>query len=179
MLGEVWDWAGNFRVANAIPGVSSYKIRSELESLCAEVLFWNSNAVELTLLEQAAKIHHQLVFIHPFSNGNGRFSRIVADRFLKAWQLSSPQWPADLGGDSQYRRNYIDALKSADKGDLELLVGFMENHGAKDPPLNQVLGNSFFKKLYKGKRLDLLVKAYVRRGYDVNDVKNIPVLHQV
>ncbi len=167
MLGEVWDWAGNFRVTNTIPGVTSYRIRSDLESLCAEVLFWSSDAVELTLIEQAARIHHQLVFIHPFPNGNGRFSRIVADRFLKALQLSSPQWPPDLGGDSQHRKSYISALKNADKGDLGSLVSFMEKHGAKDPPLSQILGSSFFKKLYQGKKLELLQKAYVRRGYDV------------
>ncbi|MCK5614544.1 mobile mystery protein B [Candidatus Pacearchaeota archaeon] len=93
MLGEVWDWAGRFRTTNTIPGVVPYRIRSDLEGLCAEVSYWSSNAVELTLLEQAARIHHRLVFIHPFPNGNGRFSRLVADRFLKACRLSSPQWP--------------------------------------------------------------------------------------
>jgi len=45
-----------------------------------------------------------LVFIHPFLNGNGRFSRLVSDRFLKAWKFSCPRWPVDLGNDGQHRR---------------------------------------------------------------------------
>jgi len=94
MFGDVWDWAGNFRRIQTVPGIAPYKIRDGLESLCAEVGFWGSEAVELTFLEQAARIHHQLVFIHPFQNGNGRFSRLVADRFLKAWKCPNPRWSA-------------------------------------------------------------------------------------
>jgi Fic family protein len=31
------------------------------------------------LLEQAMRIHHRTVNIHPFENGNGRWSRMLAN----------------------------------------------------------------------------------------------------
>lgn len=84
MFGDVWDWAGKFRRTMTSPGIPPYQIPVALAQLCDEVQFWCNEACELTLLEQAARIHHKLVWIHPYSNGNGRFSRLVADRYLKA-----------------------------------------------------------------------------------------------
>jgi len=173
MLGEVWDWAGNFRTVGTIPvGVPPVRIRRDLESLCSDVSFWSLEGAELTLLEQTARIHHRLVSIHPFSDGNGRFSRLVADRYLKAWKCPIPRWPADLGNNGQHRKLYIESLQEADKGDLEPLIRYMEDHGTKDPALSELLGHSFFRQYHKGVWLELLVKAHIRRGYDVDDVKN-------
>jgi len=171
MFGDVWSWAGSFRRTHTIPGVLPYRIRNDLERLCIEVKFWESESVELTLLEQAARIHHQLVFIHPFQNGNGRFSRLIADRFLKAWKYPIPHWPVDLGNNGKHRSEYIRALKNADKGELELLICYMEKHGAKDPKIEELLGNSFLKKFYKNERLRVLIKALQRRGNNMNNQK--------
>jgi Fic-DOC domain mobile mystery protein B len=173
MFDDVWDWAGSFRKVQTIPGVLPYKIRADLEKLCSEVMFWGSESVELTLVEQAARIHHQLVFIHPFSNGNGRFSRLVADRFLKAWKRPIPRWPADLGNGGKHRKEYISALKNADKGELEPLISYMEKYGAMDPTVNELLGNSFFKQFYTDTRLSFLLKALQRRRYNMNDKEKI------
>lgn len=172
MLGEVWDWAGTFRRVQTIPGVSPYRIRGDLENLCNDVSFWRHEGAELTFLEQAARIHHQLVFIHPFPNGNGRFARLVADRYLKAWKCPIPHWPTDLNNNGQRRRPYIESLKEADRGNLEPLICYMEDHGGRDPSLSELFGGEFFRKCYKGKQLELLVKALIRRGCDVNDVEN-------
>ena len=32
--------------------------------------------------EIAVRFHHAIVFIHPFPNGNGRWSRLMADIFM-------------------------------------------------------------------------------------------------
>lgn len=165
MLGDVWDWAGKFRTTGTMPGVDPYRIRNDLEALCSEVAFWFTGAVDLTLLEQAAKLHHQLVYIHPFPNGNGRFSRLISDRFLKFWKLSSPKWPIDIGNDGEHRKRYIDALRSADKGDLEPLIHYMQIHGAQDPALSDLQKNEVFQQSYTSERLYFLIKAYDRRGY--------------
>ena len=84
MLGNVWAWAGGFRKTQTIPGIPFYQIRTDLENLCSDVQSWCDEGCELTLLEQAVRIHHRLVFIHPFPNGNGRFSRLISDRYLRA-----------------------------------------------------------------------------------------------
>ncbi len=172
MLFDVWEWAGEFRATQTIPGKKPWQISGDLEALCRDVCFWCTEACELTLVEQAASIHHRLVFIHPYLNGNGRFSRLVSDRYLKAWKCSFPNWPTELNRDGQRRKRYIAALKSADKGDLEPLTLYMTDCGARDPALSELLGHTFFRQNFKGERLLHLVKAYIRRGCCVNDQTN-------
>lgn len=132
MFSDVWDWAGKFRKTQTLPGMKPHQIQSALANLCQDVQFWCNETCSLTILEQAAKIHHQLVYIHPFPNGNGRFSRLISDRYLKAWKCFFPNWPVDLDKDGECRRKYIEVLRKADIGDLEPLVLYMIQHGAKD-----------------------------------------------
>ena len=57
--------------------------------------------------------------IHPFVNGNGRHSRLVAD--LLAVTLGRPEFTwgvQDLTAQGDVRRRYVQALKAADAGDL-------------------------------------------------------------
>ncbi len=132
MFFNVWNWAGKFRSIQTIPGVKPYQIAEALENLCQDVRSWCSEGCTFTLIEQAAKIHHRLVLIHPYPNGNGRFSRLVSDRYLKAWKCPFPKWPIDLGKNGQSRKYYIAALKEADAGNYLSLVDFMQKYGAKD-----------------------------------------------
>lgn len=91
MFGETWEWAGIYRKSVTSIGIKPNLIPSRLAEFCAEVQSWTQYPVELTFLEMAARIHHRLVFIHPFENGNGRFSRLVADRFLISWRCLQPK----------------------------------------------------------------------------------------
>lgn len=125
MFHDVWDWAGKFRTTQTCPGIKPYQIYGALAHLCDDVLYWCKGESDLTTVEQAAKIHHQLVYIHPYPNGNGRFSRLVSDRYLKACKCPFPNWPVDLNKDEQSRKKYIAALKSADIGDYEPLIHYM------------------------------------------------------
>lgn len=149
MFHDVWDWAGSFRVTQTIPGVKPYQIQDALKNLCDDVLYWNTDGSEMTFLEQSARIHHRLVFIHPFQNGNGRFSRIIADRYLKAWKCSIPIWPKEIQNESQARKQYIITLKSADLGNYSLLIDFMKKYGSKNPTLCELLRYDFYKKNIK------------------------------
>lgn len=76
--------------------------------------------------EIAVRFHHRLVFIHPFPNGNGRFSRLAANllgKQMKARPLSFAQSQMDLR-EADLRRKYIEALKAADLGDYQKLMEF-------------------------------------------------------
>ena len=42
--------------------------------------------------EIALRFHHRLVFIHPFSNGNGRHARLIADVLITKVGRSSFTW---------------------------------------------------------------------------------------
>jgi Fic-DOC domain mobile mystery protein B len=168
MFDDIWDWAGLFRQTQTIPGIKPYQIQSALKDLCEDVFYWNTQGCDMTFLEQAARVHHRLVFIHPFPNGNGRFSRLVADRYLKAWKCSFPIWPKDLQYESQTRKLYILALKSADAGDYVPLIDFMKKYGSKDPTLSDLLGSNFYKKNIKQSCLEKLIKAYLRQVHNIN-----------
>jgi fido (protein-threonine AMPylation protein) len=86
MFKEVWNWAGAYRKSITSIGIKPGLIPMRLAELCFEVNLWCETPPQLTFLEMAARIHHQLVSIHPFENGNGRFSRLIADRFLLSWK---------------------------------------------------------------------------------------------
>jgi Fic-DOC domain mobile mystery protein B len=132
MFGDVWEWAGMYRQSVTSIGINPNLIPTQLAQLCFEVVSWLQHPVELTFIEMAARVHHRLVFIHPFENGNGRFSRLVADRFLLAFGCQHPVWPSHLNEEGIVRRDYIETLKSADKGDYTLLVDFMNRLGARE-----------------------------------------------
>ncbi|MBI4208502.1 MAG: Fic family protein [Deltaproteobacteria bacterium] len=37
--------------------------------------------------ELSARLHHRLVWIHPFENGNGRWARLIMNIHLKKYNL--------------------------------------------------------------------------------------------
>ncbi len=178
MFGNIWEWAGIYRKATTNIGSSPYMIPSMLADLCKEVHFWSLNPVELTFLEKAARIHHRLVSIHPFENGNGRFSRLVADRYLLFWGGTHPVWPTDLQKDGSARRKYLESLKSADKGDYDPMILLMKRLEAKDPPLSELLGSSYYTKKLTALQKLAIVKAFLRLGYQVDEPeKDLHPLH--
>ncbi|GAB5411448.1 MAG: mobile mystery protein B [Chlamydiales bacterium] len=131
MFGSVWTWAGEFRKSVTSIGVKPGLIPFYLIEFRYEVLSWLKEQGNLSIVEMAARVHHRLVFIHPFENGNGRFSRFVSDRLLLSLGGTSTMWPTQLIQSSEMRKNYIQTLKEADKGDYSELIEYMQKHRAK------------------------------------------------
>jgi fido (protein-threonine AMPylation protein) len=66
-----------------------------------------------------------LVSVHPFPNGNGRWSRLAADTLITQLGGARFTWGgANLQAAGDARKRYIDALQAADKHDLEPLIRF-------------------------------------------------------
>ena len=169
MFGNVWEWAGLYRASVTSIGIKPSMIPSLFADFCADVCSWSQYPVELTFLEMAARVHHRLVFIHPFENGNGRFSRLVSDRFLLAWRCTHPIWPSHLNQDSMERKKYIQALKSADSGDYTPLIEFIKKLGARNPTICELLSNTFFQKRMNIDRLCATISALLSDGGDPNE----------
>lgn len=74
--------------------------------------------------ERVARFHHRLVAVHPFPNGNGRFSRVAADLLLHEIGEQPMTWGAGLGA-REARTRYIEALRAADAGTIDPLVAFI------------------------------------------------------
>lgn len=162
MFGDVWEWAGTYRKSVTTIGIKPGLIPMRLAEFCREVNPWFETPPQLTFVEMAARIHHQLVSIHPFENGNGRFSRLIADRFLLAWKCPYPIWP-DLNVEGLTRRDYIHTLKFADKGEYASLMAFMKRLGASDPKLTELVRDNFYRALMR-KGGASVVKALVESG---------------
>ena len=65
---------------------------------------------------EAAWLHHTFTQIHPFQDGNGRVARAIASLVF----IKDGFFPLVVNRDD--REKYIDALESADQGDLSSLV---------------------------------------------------------
>lgn len=127
LLGDVWIWAGSYRLTEKTIGIDPLQISVQLTTLFEDVRYW---VVHKTYppIEAAIRFHHRLVSIHPFANGNGRFSRIMVDALLEDVFDAGP---IDWGGGYELqhmndrRQQYIAALRAADAGDYALLFQFV------------------------------------------------------
>ena len=125
MFGDIWKWAGNFRTTERNIGVAPYNIQPKLRILLDDIRFWISNKT-YPEKEIAVRFHHRLVQIHPFPNGNGRISRIMADLLMRSFNLEHLNWGTrNLTEISELRSKYIDALREADNGNYEPLIKFV------------------------------------------------------
>lgn len=124
MFGEVWRWAGAYRDSNKNIGVDRDRIQIRLHEALDNVRYWIEHKT-FSADEIAVRFHHALVFIHPFPNGNGRWSRLMAD--ILAVRLGQPRFTwgrSTLYTADKTRRAYIEALKTADNHDFALLIAF-------------------------------------------------------
>ena len=129
MFGKVWAWAGRRRgIKLAGIGLSPWQIEPQLIELIRDMEVWGRTG--MPLMEQATRMHHRGVFIHPFENGNGRWARLLSNIWLKQHGSPVVVWPdKDLVGcSSPIREEYIQHLKSADGGDIGPLIALHERH---------------------------------------------------
>jgi Fic-DOC domain mobile mystery protein B len=124
MLGDVWRWAGKFRNSERNMGIDYWLIPTELRQLLDDAKAWvESRAYPRD--EIAVRLHHRLVLIHPFPNGNGRHARLMADLLVMRLGGERFSWGREsLRDPGASRRRYISALRAADDHDLAPLLEF-------------------------------------------------------
>ena len=127
MFGDVWEWAGKLRQVELSIGVKAYLVSTEIKKLVDDLAFWEQNK-SFDVIEIASRLHHRAVQIHPFINGNGRWSRMLANIYLKQNGLQPTKWNENLlSKENLHRDDYIKALKSADDGDYRDLIELQAN----------------------------------------------------
>ncbi len=82
MYGEVWAWAGQYRAVDRNLGVPYWQVRMDMRNVLDDVRAWLSDAAAARYGndECAIRFGYRLVVIHPFPNGNGRWSRLAGLR---------------------------------------------------------------------------------------------------
>jgi len=128
MYGQVCAWGGQYRTSDRTLGVPYWQVRVDMRVLEADARAWLANTTETRYGndECAIRFGYRLVAIHPFANGNGRWSRLASDALIVA--LGEPRFTwggASLTEASTLRRDYITALQTADSaGDFRPLMAF-------------------------------------------------------
>jgi Fic-DOC domain mobile mystery protein B len=124
MLGEVWSWAGACRRSERNIGIEAHRITTDMPMMFDDAGYWIANAV-YSSDEIAVRLHHRLVAIHPFANGNGRHARLMADLLVERLNGTAFSWGAGtISGVGELRARYIAGLRSADDHDLGPLLAF-------------------------------------------------------
>lgn len=124
MFGKVWQWAGEYRTTPRNIGIDAYRIPTEMRQLIDDVRY-HVETETYPPDEIAVRFSHRLVSIHPFPNGNGRHSRMVADRLAIQLGQKPFSWGRiNLVDPSATRKAYITSLQAADRHDIEPLLSF-------------------------------------------------------
>lgn len=127
MYGDVWRWAGSYRDSNKNIGVDKVRIVPSLYEVLEQTRYW-LGASTFHIDEIAARFHHALVSVHPFPNGNGRWSRLMADLLLHQQGAQRFTWGSSpLVDDDEVRQAYIDALRQADRHHFDPLFAFVRS----------------------------------------------------
>ncbi|MBU1778519.1 MAG: Fic family protein [Patescibacteria group bacterium] len=116
------EWAGVYRNSNVIIGGSDHTPPDALDvpQKMRELVGWiKENKNKLHIIELSALLHHKLVHIHPFFDGNGRTSRIMMNLILM--QNGFPL-VIILKND---RKKYYNVLDQADKQNYQPLTRFI------------------------------------------------------
>jgi len=125
MFNQVWRWAGRYRTTERNLGWEVPRLTEGVHHAFEDAQYWMQHSI-YPLHEAAVRLHHRMVAIHPWPNGNGRHSRLIADILMASRGGEELTWGArsDLVDVSEARRLYIEAVRRADAGDFAPLLAF-------------------------------------------------------
>lgn len=127
MFGRVWRWAGMYRTSNKNIGPNYWEVPPRLAQSFGDTRYWVENGT-YPPDEIAARFHRDIVWIHPFPNGNGRWSRLMTDVLCIYLKQDRFTWGSSaLRAHDETRRLYIEALRAADNHDYSALLAFVRS----------------------------------------------------
>jgi Fic-DOC domain mobile mystery protein B len=125
MFAAVWRDAGRYRTAPRMPGWEPGQIAEGVRMSLDDAEGWLRFS-NYSVHESAVRIHHRLVAVCPWANGNGRHARLVADVVVASHGEEPLTWGRRSGlveaGPARLR--YLDAVKAADSGNMGPLLEF-------------------------------------------------------
>jgi Fic-DOC domain mobile mystery protein B len=115
---KVWKWAGKIRdheLENDHFDHPGY-IQEHIKKLEGDLQYWLKERPFQDDREILVRFHERMLTIHPFSNGNGRTTRILTEYIAKKEDLPVPSWGASLRDrPKKHRDAYISAVVKARK----------------------------------------------------------------
>jgi len=127
MFNSVWRDAGRYRTTERNPGWEPHRIAEGVGMFFDDAEGWLRYST-YPVHEAAVRLHLRLASIHPWSEGNGRHARLVADVLVASQGEEPLSWGsrAAAGKPGAARERYIEASKAADAGDIARLMDFAQ-----------------------------------------------------
>ena len=130
LYGDVWSWAGSYRKRELNIGVAPEQIAVELRNAIDSIHHRWKHTDDWTARELGIAVHAEIVRIHPFTDGNGRTTRLLADLVFAVAQESPEAQVYDWQVDKQ---QYIDLLREYDRSrDPRALADFVKTRPLDD-----------------------------------------------
>jgi Fic-DOC domain mobile mystery protein B len=128
MFGQVWKWAGVYRLHELNVGCDPHEIIQRIPQLLGNTAYQldhNTFPIDECLI----RFHHRLVStIHPFNNGNGRHARMMTDVLAAKRGRPVFTWGAgtNLATENVGRATYLAALRALDdnENNVKPLIDF-------------------------------------------------------
>lgn len=113
LYGDIWTWAGVYRLTEKSVGIDPVQIAVELRQSLDNIVYRWEHTEDWSARELGIAVHAEAVRIHPFVDGNGRVTRLLADLVFFAAQDASDglltyDWNVE-------KRQYIDLLRAYDR----------------------------------------------------------------
>lgn len=113
LFGPIWRWAGRQRQLEGNIGVAPEQIAVELRNTLRTIAWRWEHTTDWTARQLGVVVHAETVRIHPFVDGNGRTTRLLADLVFAAaqdpaeqqynWDLEKPPYIALLRAFDRHR----------------------------------------------------------------------------
>lgn len=125
MFGGIWKGAGKYRTAARDPGWEPGQISEGVRMFLDDAEGWLRFST-YPVHESAVRLHHRLVSVRPWSNGNRRHARLMADIVVASQGEPPLKWGQGAGPIARLlaREGYREAMKAADDGHFAALVEF-------------------------------------------------------
>lgn len=114
-LGHVYEWAGQYRLVNIGKAEFHFaaahlipKLMQALDDKFLSVTMPCKGMDDEQLVDALAKVHIEFILIHPFREGNGRFSRLLAN--IMALQAGQPL--LDFSAMDDNKQRYFAAIQA-------------------------------------------------------------------
>lgn len=148
-LGSIYEWAGRYRTVDVSKGgfafPPAYLIEQNMQrletSLLAVLTPCKPGGVQQVCLA-VARIHAELLLIHPFRDGNGRLARWIADVMFTQAGLPPPDYAFGEKGLEGLRSEYLRAVLKAYGQDYSDLAAFFEQALERGLPAARSLDNA-------------------------------------
>ncbi len=128
-LGHLYSFAGKFRDVNlskgGFPFAAARFLPETMRTFDEDILsrLPNNYPTKEELIKDVAKVHGELLFIHPFREGNGRTARILANLMMRKQGYDALKF--DLI-DSKTFELYVQAVQFAAKQDYTKMESLIQ-----------------------------------------------------